>query len=176
MPVQETIVDSLYSQFRELTSYLNEQGEVSFKITAEENFRKALLLAAASHFESRICDALLLFVNEKSSDNEPLVEFVKKQAINRQYHTFFDWNSQNANKFFGLFGESFQTLMRSELANNDELVKSIRAFIEIGRERNRLVHQDFGTFYLEKDAEEIYQLYRIALTFVECIPEKLRQC
>ena len=102
------------------------------------------------------------------------MEFVKNKAISQQYHTFFDWKSSNANTFFSLFGEAFKTFMAAEIKNNGNLAESIKAFIELGRERNRLVHQDYGTFSLDKTTEEIFQLYRTALPFVQCIPEKLR--
>lgn len=171
---EETIVDHLYQEFQSLVSYLNEKGEISFRISADANFRKALLLAAASYFERRVCDDILTFANEVSSNNERLVEFVKNKAISRQYHTFFNWDSPNANAFFGLFGESFKNFMADEIKNNGNFAEAIKAFMELGRERNRLVHQDFGTFTLEKTTEEIYQLYRTALSFVQCIPNKLR--
>ena len=48
----------------------------------------------------------------------------------------------------------------------------VRSFIEIGRERNRLAHQDFGSYVLEKTFDEIYDLYNRARVF----PERLRQC
>jgi hypothetical protein len=83
----------LYKEFQELIFYLDQGAQISFRNTAEENFRKALLLAAASYFEHCISDAVLEFANETSNGNELLVEFVKNKAISRQYHTFFDWDS-----------------------------------------------------------------------------------
>jgi hypothetical protein len=64
-----------------------------------------------------------------------------------------------------------------EKASNDDdkLARGIQAFLEIGRERNRLVHQNFGTFTLEKTTDEIYQLYESAIYFVEVLPKKLEQ-
>ncbi len=172
--VEQTIVDQLYAEFQNLVSYLNEKGEISFRVSVDATFRKAILLAGASYFEHRVCDDIIAFAKEKSSDNKPLVEFVKNKAISRQYYTFFNWELSNANTFFGLFGEAFKTFMADEIKNNGDLAEAIKAFTELGRERNRLVHQDFGTFSLEKTAEEIFQLYRTALPFVQCIPEKLR--
>ena len=52
---------------------------------------------------------------------------------------------------------------------------AIEAFLEIGRERNRLVHQNFGTFTLEKTSKEIYDTYRSAVEFVEWVPRELRE-
>ncbi|MBI1925406.1 hypothetical protein HYR99_14285 [Candidatus Poribacteria bacterium] len=174
--MNETVVDRLYNEFQYLVSYLDRGGEISLRNTADENFRKALLLAAASYFERRICDDLLVFFNEMSSQNLLLVEFVKNKAISRQYHTFFQWELRNANQFFGLFGDSFKIFMGKEVKGDEELDEAIKAFLEIGNERNRLVHQDFGTFFLEKTVDEIYQRYKTALRFVEAIPNKLRQC
>ena len=51
--------------------------------------------------------------------------------------------------------------------------KSIKAFLEVGRERNRLVHQNFGSFTLEKTTEDIYGLYLDAKLFVDKFPEEL---
>jgi len=171
---EKTIVDRLHTNFIDVVSFLKDKGEISFQVATEENFRKALLLAAASYFERRICDDIIIFAEETSSNSECLVEFVKNKAISRQYHTFFNWDSSNANAFFGLFGDSFRTLMTEEVENDGELAESVKAFIELGRERNRLVHQDFGTFPLEKTTDEIYELYQTALPFVQCILEKLR--
>lgn len=81
-----------------------------------------------------------------------------------------------ANSFFGLFGDIFSNFIKQEVRNSEQLSSSIKAFLEIGRERNRLVHQDFGTFSLEKTSDEIYLLYKDALVFVNALPDKLRQC
>lgn len=172
-----TVVDRLYQEFRDVVAYLDGKGEISHRVTAEENFRKALLIAAASYFEHRLCEYIVTFVDEVSSNNERVIQFVKNKAIERQYHTFFDWEntSPNANQFFALFGQSFKEYMKSEARKEGSpLHNAVEAFIELGRDRNRLVHQDFGTFPLDKTAEEIYQLYKVAIPFVECLPEKLR--
>jgi hypothetical protein len=65
--------------------------------------------------------------------------------------------------------------MESEIKNDAQLREAIRAFIELGRTRNQLVHQNFAIFPLEKTAEEIYNLYKNALLFVEGFPSKLRE-
>ena len=51
---------------------------------------------------------------------------------------------------------------------------SVAAFLELGNERNRLVHQNYATFPMEKTLDEIYLLYRRALTFVDLLPTALR--
>ena len=87
---QPTVVDRLYDEFKSLVKYLEQDNEVSFRITVDENFRKVLLLAAASHFENCITNHILEFAHEISNENELLVSFIKNKAVSRQYHSYFD--------------------------------------------------------------------------------------
>lgn len=149
-------------------------GEPSLAIAAADNFRKALVLASASYFEHRISSCVLEFVQECAKGNDLVVGFVKNKAISRQYHTWFKWDDSNANQFFGLFGSSFKQAMTERVKASEELRLSIRAFLEVGNERNKLVHQDFASFPLEKTLDEIYSLYRQSLLFVDELAAYLR--
>ena len=170
-----TVVDRLHAEFKLLLSLLDDINEISLHITVDENFRKSLLLSAASYFERQITDDLLQFVEEHSNNNNLITSFVKNKAISRQYHTLFNWDAKNANQFFGLFGEGFKNHMQNSIENDSGLESAIKAFLEIGRERNRLVHQDYGAFSLEKTADEIYEMYLRAIQFVQILPLKLRE-
>lgn len=97
------------------------------------------------------------------------------KAVSRQYHTWFQWKESNANSFFGLFEKDFRDFMKNKVRDDDELGASVRAFMELGRERNRVVHEDYGAVTLEKTTEEIYALYRRAMNFVEMLPIALRE-
>lgn len=169
-----TVVDVLHEDFSALLSVLDEADEVSLRAVADDNFRKSLLLAAASYFERRMTDAVLSFVDDAANSNLLVTALVRNKAVSRQYHTWFQWEAGNANSFFGLFGSGFRDFMKSRIREDDDLDDAVRAFLEIGRERNRLVHQDFGAFPLEKTTEEIHALYRRALRFVEAVPGALR--
>ena len=174
--IEETSVDRLYQEFKSLIEYIKQGHEISLQSTVDENFRKALLLAAASYFEHRITNDIIEYIREISNKNDILVSFVNNKAISRQYHTYFNWKETNANSFFGLFGEKFSNFMKKEVKSNEKLSSSIKDFLEIGRDRNRLVHQNFSTFPLEKTSDEIYQLYTNAMVFVNDLPNQLRQC
>lgn len=168
-------VDKLYQDLDTVITYLQENEETSLAATTNENARKVLLLAAASSFENLVVEGVLRFIRESSGSNLVLVEFVQNKALKRQYHTLFDWDKPNANRFFSLFGEDFKKYMIDALNNDPPLEEGMKAFMEIGRERNRLVHQDFATYTLEKTTQEIYARYKQALYFVESIPVKLRE-
>jgi hypothetical protein len=67
--MSETIVDRVYGEFKDLVSYIDAQRQSSLFIIADTNFRKSLLLAAASYFEHRVTEDLLRFVQEVSNQN-----------------------------------------------------------------------------------------------------------
>lgn len=164
-------VDRLYE---EAISIIEKLDEISLQVSARDHFRKSLLLAAASYFEGHLSNEILKYVSECSGQSVVVHSFVRNKAIKRQYHTWFNWDASNANQFFGLFGDDFKSYMQSEIEGSQDLKESISAFLEIGRERNNLVHQDYATFQMEKTLEEIYDLYRKANIFVEKIPGALR--
>ncbi len=173
--MEVTIIDRLYEDNRALVDFLNKGSENSLSNHVESHFRKTLLLSAASFFETVIKDDLLRFVEERAKGAAPLMHFVKNKAIERQYHTFFNWEQRNANSFFALFGSEFKEFMEAEVKSDTRFGESIRAFLELGAVRNQLVHQNFGTFPLEKTTNEVYGLYKKASIFVERFPQKLRQ-
>ena len=175
MPASVTAVDNLHADLAALLVFLDDASEVSLRNVADDNLRKALLLAAASYFEHRMTQDVIGFVEEVVSKEHVVKWFVRKKAVERQYHTWFDWNARNANQFFGLFGEAFSQHARAVVRERSDLSSAIEAFLEIGRERNRLVHQNFGTFTLEKTSKEIYDTYRSAVEFVEWVPRELRE-
>ncbi|HMQ04061.1 MAG TPA: HEPN domain-containing protein [Pyrinomonadaceae bacterium] len=170
------VVEKLYGDFKPLVEFLDEHGEPSFRSFVEDLFRKAILLAAASYFEDRLVTDLLGYIKGITIENHLVSEFANHQALKRKYHTLFDWNSSNANQFFKLFGTRFYEFMTEQVKNDDDLKSAIEAFMAIGSDRNRLVHQNFASFALEKNSAEIYELYTRALGFVEALPTKLKEC
>ena len=140
-----TIVDELHANFSEILEKLP-PDEISLRNVAAESFRKGLLLSAASLFERQVTELVTNLVREWGRDNVTLSEFVRIKAVERQYHTYFDWDRQNANKFFSLFGEEFKMFMSDRCKNHTDFDAAVRAFLEVGRERKRLVYQDFGSF------------------------------
>jgi hypothetical protein len=171
-----TPVDRLYSEASAVLLALRDQIEPSLHVAAADSLRKALLLAAASHFEYRVCAVVLEFVRERTDGSVLVEEFVRNKAVARQYHSWFKWDENNATHFYGLFGRKFRDAMGDRTRESDALRESVRAFLEVGNERNRLVHSDFASFPLEKTTEEIYELFQKALLFVDILPKALREC
>lgn len=164
-----TIIDQQYKYINELIELLKQQKEITLLSEVESNFKKTLLLSIASYFETEISNIITQSANRHTNNNELLVSFIKRKAISRQYHTYFAWDSRNANAFFALFGDSFKDKMIMQVRANEKLDKSIKAFLEIGNERNIMVHENFAEVPIDKTAEEIYKLYKEALIFIDTI-------
>jgi len=173
--VRSTAVDKLHEEFTALIALLDAQNEPSLRASVDDNFRRSLLLAAASYFESRMVACVLLFAEEVTGANIMLTEFVRIKGIERQYHSWFEWKDNNAIKFFSLFGSDFKSFMKAKVAKDARIESAISSFMEIGRDRNRLVHENFASFTLEKTANDIYAAYQNGLHFVEAMPKLLRE-
>ena len=169
-----TPVDRLFEESLSVVRVLS-PAEPSLAISASDNFRKSLVLAATSYFEHRVSTCVTDFIHERANGSSLVVAFVRNKAIARQYHTWFKWDESNANQFFGLFGTDFKHMMQDRVKGSDDLQLSIRAFLEMGNERNKLVHQDFASFSLEKTLEEIYSLYQHGLAFVDSLGRYFRE-
>ena len=172
----ETIVHRLYEEFTALTVALGKAVEPSLCVTANDCFSKALLLAAASHFEAEVTRIILAFVEARSNADTMTREFVRQKGLARQYHTLFAWDASNANRFFSLFGDHFKKYAEVTVKNDPQLDDAIRAFLELGEQRNRLVHQDFGNFSLEKTADEIFLRFIAAEVFINRLAALLEEC
>lgn len=167
-------IDALYNEGVQLSEFLANSREPSFRNYHDSQFRKTLLLAAASRFESEVVGAILDFVHERTTGDSQVVALVKARVIERQYHTLFKWERRNANHFFSLFGGDFKNYAESIVSADSQLNEAIAAFLELGDLRNQLVHRDFATMPLDKTVDEIYRLFKQAQIFVDRLPSLLR--
>ncbi len=160
-PIQNFIDD-----YKELKIFLIEHKQISLENNTENYLRKVMLLSCASYFETKIQNIIKEFVFNNASDDR-ISHFLNNKAIARQYHTYFDWDKSNINKFLGLFGPDFRKKISSEISENDELKLQIKAFLELGNERNLMVHENFMEYDLNKTFDEIIVLYEKAEKFID---------
>jgi hypothetical protein len=184
-----TAIDTLMEEYSGVRAALMhpDSYDVSLFSAYGNTFRKVLLISCASYFEGQITMLLKDFCRKKSGGDERLAEFLHRQAIDKKYHTLFHWGTESpgrdANQFFKLFGGEFSNYIKAELAetnthcgrDSEEVKDSITAFIEIGHLRNVLAHNNFAEYtYEHKTPEDIYDMYRKALLFVEYLHDKLQ--
>ena len=160
-------IQTLIDDYRDLNNFLMANGQVSESLTVAEHYRKILLLSCASYYETRIVEVIKKFVESKASD-ERISAFVSNKAISRQYHTYFNWDqTSNINSFLGLFGVDFKDKITAEIKADKDLQEQIKAFLTIGSERNKMVHNNFLECKLDKTFDEIVVLQEKANLFIE---------
>jgi hypothetical protein len=168
-------VDRIHKEFTDLIEFLQKNGEISLQSAADDTFRKVLTISAASYFEHTLTGIVMEFV-ESAAPEALVTSLVRNKAVNRQYHTWFKWDLKNANQFFSMFGDEFKEHMGALVRGSAALDTAIKAFLEIGEGRNRLAHENFAAFVMEKTADEIFKLYQDALLFVDSVRTELRSC
>lgn len=171
--MSESVIQQIYSRNSQIAEFLGKAGEVTFESDVRDMFRKNLVLSMASYFENEIKKIILDFVRE-NIPSELICNFVKSKAIERQYHTFFDWDKNNANSFLGLFGQEFKEKCKKRISSDGTLDDGIKAFLEIGRTRNNLVHLNFSNYELNKSDKEYLELYLSAEKVLEFLREQLK--
>lgn len=169
------LVENIYKDYKSILDYFTEKQEITFRSISDAHLKKSLILCIASYFETKIIQDIESFFESKTSGTIIIKHFLTNKALKRQYHTFFNWEGNNANTFFSLFGTEFSDYMKEKVKNDSELQDAITNFIEIGRERNRLVHQNYGQFSIEKTLEEIYASYKKGSSFVSNLTIYLNQ-
>lgn len=157
---------------------LLKKKELTFLVQIKDNFSKIFILSIGSYFEFRISEIILEFAKHKSNDNL-IWNFINNKAVLRQYHTYFDWNQtsskKNANRFYSLFGNEFKCNCEKKVKEDPKLEEAVGAFIELGIERNKLIHTNLAASTIEKTLEEYYDLYKKSIIFLEFMNNELNK-
>lgn len=162
-------IERQYQDSQELYNYLLSKGEISFATYIDSVYKKVLVLSAASYFESKVSELISKYATKVSGSDKRIVNLIESKVIERQYHTLFDWKANNTNAFWKLFGEATKDSVRQRINSDDTLKTAEQSFIELGRQRNLLVHENFAEFDVNITVEEIYKKYRAACGFIALI-------
>ena len=162
-------IERQYQDSQELYNYLLGKGEISFATYIDNVYKKVLVLSAASYFESKISELISKYAAKASGSDKRIVKLIESKVIERQYHTLFDWKANNTNTFWKLFGEETKESVRQKITGDEKLKTAEQCFIDLGRQRNLLVHENFAEFDVNITVEEIYKKYRQACNFISLI-------
>ena len=166
-------IERQYLDSKDLYDYLLGKGEVSFATYIDNVYKKVLVLSAASFFESKISGMISDYATMATGIDKRIVHLVEAKAIERQYHTLFDWNSGNTNTFWKLFGDETKEKVRDLIGKDEQLKNAELEFLDLGKRRNLLVHENFAEYDVNITVNEIYQKYKIACDFVEFMSKVL---
>ena len=159
----------------EALGHVEGSGDLSLKLRVETEFRKSLVLSAASFFEAALTQTVIELFEEGVDGNEMLVAFVRAKAVERRYHDWFAWDSRNANRFFGAFGDEFRDFAKAKIVDGTMRPEWVRAFLQLGQMRNELVHRNYVAQTVELTEDEVMKLHDQALEFVGSFGDVVRE-
>lgn len=168
-------IDIMYSNYLEdnhvLNSLLIENVELtSFYSGYNDLFTKTFTVACGNSFEKKLTKEIPILL----SRGNPLgLNFLKNQALDRKFHTLFQWDKNNANKFFSLFGSEFKGYIADKFKEDQRYKTYEKDFLELGNLRNLIVHEGIYTYSLVRTIESVYKLYKNSLNFVVLICKSL---
>jgi len=170
-----SIIDRLIEHFLQINSFLMETRQISMSLEINNHYRKIILFSCASLYEHELSKSIKELFMHRTGNSEQLVSFVFSKAIDRQYHTYFDWKNGSINTFLSLWGEGFKKMIKNKIAQNKELKEAMESFLEMGRERNCLAHENFLDYNLEKSVEEVIGMHKKASLFVDFLITEITQ-
>lgn len=159
------LIARLCDDNRDLVKFLVDKGEVTFASNVSDNFKRTLVLAIASFFEYEISEIIIKAAQAHSQDSQFIESLIRNKVLARQYHTFFDWDRENANKFYSMFGDVIKD--RVKIIATPEVLEGTKNFLDLGRTRNSLVHGNFASYEINKTVEDIMLQFSSACKFVE---------
>jgi len=161
-----TDIETFYASHKAVVDFLIANKQPSFASDTNNNFRRSLILAIASSFEHEITEIVAQIPHVHAQGNPMVVGLIEQKVIPRQYHTYFDWDKKNANKFFAMFGGGYAELAKTRVGADEGLDQAVKNFLALGDTRNRLVHLDYVNFDIEKSPHDIIAMFRSAQKFV----------
>ncbi|XDD45246.1 HEPN domain-containing protein [Leptospira sp. WS39.C2] len=149
------LIQKIDSDFSDSKEFLEQNYKVSERNNLEVLQTKVSILTLGTYVENRTYEIIQEFLN--SHKDSLLYEFLENHALNRKFHTMFDFRSNNLNKFFGLFGDEFCDFMKTKTKIDEDFKNSISAFLEICVKRNTLAHENFYLTSIDLTLEEVYK-------------------
>lgn len=171
--IQPDEVESLYEDFKRAEASLLAAGEISALNTLSVVFKNNLVLTSASNSE-RMLTAFFEDLLANQGLMPHLALFCKKSAFDQRYHTFFDWKcaeSESPEKgvegFVSKFGQQFKAEHKKQIIDSPSLRQGAASFIQIGHQRNEMVHTGFTNYTNEKTNAEIIEHHRAAIRYLK---------
>jgi hypothetical protein len=165
-------IEDYYASQKEALRYLVSQNEISLANGIEGTLAKTLIIATASFFEDFLTQVVIDHIQDNAKDRT-VVEFCKIGAIEQKYHTWFEWKTATATKFFRLFGEPVKAKAADRLRVDPELVDAVTSFMFLGSQRNLIVHRNMLAYTLSDTSDEVIEKSRRALKFVNYVADEL---
>ena len=96
--MSRTSIDTIYEEYQDIIAFLKKK-DISMSSTINNDLKKTLTIYIASYFEDQVKSILTEYCRRQTNYDPIITSFLKKKAIDRQYHSFFRWDERKANSF-----------------------------------------------------------------------------
>lgn len=160
-------VGLVYREYNEMVSTVG--GSSPSALTALNRvYPKHILIAAASSLEDHVKVRLLPELFERYGNVE-IREFLSASVLKRGYHGLFEWSNDSASKLFSAFGAEAKARFKERTRTDPIFDDGQRSFMQLGRLRNELVHNDYVSRSITVTPGDVHIMYKKSLGFLERI-------
>lgn len=162
-------VDLVFTEYTELIEAVGTKSP-STLTALNRVYPKHILIAAASSLEEQVKVQILPDLFERYG-NSAIREFIATNVLKRGYHSLFDWNANTASKLFSAFGSEAKDRSKEYSRMNSTFSEGQQAFMQLGRLRNELVHNDYASRSVSVTPDDVHDMYLKAREFINLIEE-----
>ena len=163
MAVQIDPVVLLLEELKELEIVLTESDRGDIYRGTYVTLYKSALIGIGSFFEREFMD-IVETRSRESANTSWVAHLIRKKALDRQFHTFFDFKGLTFGPLFGMFGDDFKTKFK-EKTSSEEGEACSKAFLALCAERNVIAH-NFWTAPVNRTQQELESSYLQAKPFL----------
>jgi hypothetical protein len=129
---------------------------------------KISILTVSTAIEQRLMILLKELLNPLKREETSI--FIYKQALERKFHTLFNFKENHLNYFFGLFGIPMKEFLKKKAELDEEFKKSTSSIMTLLSKRNLLAHEIFYLTSIDLTMTEVLELSESAEIFFSKFP------
>lgn len=168
---QKSQTARIFSEFQAALALIPVE-QISVRSDLSALYTKVLAVSCGSEFEDVVSRVVERAISARIK-SAPFAEAVVQRLITRKYFQLFDFDKANINKLLELFPAEAKPRYGDLVTAETWINQSIKDFMALNRERNRLVHQNFAAASSDYTAEEVFALFESACRAIGVIEHSI---
>ena len=160
-------VHALFDQYDSIKQAIGSSNPSELS-ALDAQYRKIAVLSCASYLEA---DTVHAFKAYFVAQGTALGEFVRIYAIERKFHTWFDWEKATPDKFFKSWGAVCLEDYKEKMLSDGDFDACMRSFMVLVSARNQLVHNNLAEVVSDLTFDEVRDHFARARHFAELAVE-----
>lgn len=168
--MEASAVFALFDQYDSIRTAIPVE-DISNLADLDAQFRKLAVLSCASYLENDLMEALKQFFFDVGPE---VGEFVRRGALERKFHTLFNWDKPLPDSFFKSWGTDCERRYRSRLEVDMGCEGIMKSFMVLVAARNLLVHENLAERTSDLTFDEVREHFGRAYRFPTLALEIIR--